>query len=59
MTFSIADTVGNVATYTRIFFADEIEIMINTGAIDIGAVMVGNMQFSSQELIITVKTVGA
>ncbi len=58
-TYSITDKVWNTATQDIIFYVDEVEFNISTWSIDIGTLPWGASQFSTWELIVTVKTVWA
>lgn len=58
-TYGIGDNFGNMASQDIIFYVDQVEFNISTGSIDIGTLPFGSQQFSSWELLLTVKTVWA
>lgn len=58
-TYNITDKVWNTATQDIIFYVDEVEFNISTWSVDIGTLPWGSSQFSSWELVVTVKTVWA
>lgn len=57
-TFSIDDNDANNTTVSTIFYIDEPELIISASEIDIGTLNSGISHFSTDELTITVKTVG-
>ncbi|MCP4523238.1 MAG: cadherin repeat domain-containing protein, partial [Candidatus Gracilibacteria bacterium] len=57
--FSISDTNGNTSTVSREFYIDIPQISVSTGSLDIGDISAGGLQFSNNEIQITVETVGA
>ena len=58
-TFSIDDNNINNTTVSTIFYIDEPELIISTGSIDIGSLSLNTQKISTDELMLTVKTVGA
>lgn len=54
---SINDNSSNTGTGSSLLYLDEPEIIISTGAIDIGFLDASGVNFSGQELTITVNTV--
>lgn len=58
-TYSIGDNFGNMASQDIIFYVDQVEFNISTGSIDMGTLPFGSPQFSTWELLLTVKTVWA
>jgi hypothetical protein len=56
--FWVSDFIWNSTSQDIIFYIDEITATISTGAIDIWNLEVGTGTFSTEELIITVETVG-
>jgi len=59
-TFSISDAAGNTTQQTRVFYVDEVEFSLSQPSIDIGNIQDDAVLYtSSDELIVTVKTVGA
>jgi hypothetical protein len=59
VTHSIRDLAGNRGTGTSIFSIDEPSINISTWTLDMGNIGFWTNYFSSQELVITIQTVGA
>lgn len=57
-TMSISDIIGFTSSQEIIFYIDELEFTISTGSVDIGALPYSTNYFSSDELIVTIKTVG-
>jgi len=59
-TFNVTDNIGNTKTQEHIIYIDEIEFLISTGSIDIGAIGESATIFTSAwELTVTVKTLWA
>ena len=59
VSFWVSDFIGNNVTQDIIFYVDEITATISTGAIDIWDLYAGTWSFSTDELIITIETLGA
>jgi hypothetical protein len=58
--FALQDNAGNSILISHEFYVDEIEFLISQGELDIGDISdSGIIQTSADELIITVRTVGA
>lgn len=57
--FTVADFIWNSTSQDIIFYIDEITATISTGTIDIWDLYAGTWSFWTEELIITVETVGA
>lgn len=58
-TFQISDNSSNSSSTWAVFYIDIPEITVSTGSFDIGNLSGTGLNFSSDEIIITVKTVGA
>lgn len=56
---TIKDNKANTTTGSTIFYVDAIEFQISTDTNDIGVLVPWNNNFSTWEIIVTVKTVGA
>jgi hypothetical protein len=56
---SVADTIGNIATQSVIYYIDAIEWSISSDTYDIGSLSPGSQIFGTGEMIVTVRTVGA
>ncbi len=56
---SVADTVGNIATQSIIYYIDAIDWSISSDTYDIGTLSPGPQIFGTGEMIVTVRTVGA
>jgi len=59
LSFSVSDLAANNTAQEIIFYIDEIEATIGTWTIDIGTLPFNSTAFSSNELIVTVKTLWA
>lgn len=58
-TFGIADAGSNVTQQVINFSVDQISITISRNSLDIGKLEAGNLIIGTEELVITVKTLGA
>lgn len=58
-TFSIADSAGNTTQQIIDFTIDQISFTISGNTLDIGRLTAGNLDLGTNELVITVTTVGA
>ena len=56
--YSIEDTFWNIASQDIFFYVDQIEFTINQPSVNIGNLETGVTLFSTDEIIVTVKTVG-
>jgi len=56
---SLEDNIGNIAFKSLIFYHDEPEIILSQSEIDIGDIWWNTKNFSQDEFIISVKTLGA
>ncbi|MDD3303194.1 MAG: cadherin repeat domain-containing protein, partial [Candidatus Gracilibacteria bacterium] len=58
--FQISDNMANTSSTGVTFYIDEPEIILNTGSLDLGNLSYHDgLKFSSGELIVTIKTLGA
>ncbi|QFR39336.1 hypothetical protein A9Q91_03825 [Candidatus Gracilibacteria bacterium 28_42_T64] len=57
--FQIFDNNGNSATTGAVFYIDIPELIVSTGSLDAGTLPSGGLNFSTDEIIITVRTLGA
>lgn len=58
-TFGIADSGGNAAQQVINFFVDQISFTISRNSLDIGKLEAESLIIGTEELVITVKTLGA
>lgn len=59
-TFTITDAAGNTTQdIVAPFYVDNFQMTISTGAVDIGALSVGNLVTATDTVTVTIKTVGA
>ena len=56
---SVADTVGNIAMQSVVYYIDAIDWSISSDTYDIGTLSPGPQIFGTGEMIVTVRTVGA
>ncbi|MFA5917022.1 MAG: hypothetical protein WC850_02170 [Candidatus Gracilibacteria bacterium] len=57
--FQISDNYTNSSSTGVVFYIDQPEIIVSTGSFDIGTLTGTGLNFSTNEIIVTVKTVGA
>lgn len=56
---SIRDNQNNLTSASRTFWIDRLEWTVSSGSLDIGSTVNNAQKISTQELLVTVKTVGA